>query len=112
MTDILTTLPDAKTILVIAPNSDGAARRRSGPPMWPAARTRCGSCPTARDPTVRDTIRNEPQWVGSVAYFPESYGELILPLAIALAKGETVPEQSLVTHMFINKDNIDQYYPE
>jgi len=37
---------------------------------------------------------------------------LILPLAIALAKGETVPEQSLVTHIFITKENIAQYYPE
>jgi hypothetical protein len=47
-----------------------------------------------------------------VAYFPESYGELVIPLAIALAKGETVPEQSLVTHLFIDRTNIDQFYPE
>ena len=65
-----------------------------------------------RDKELRDNIRNEPQWVGSVAYFPESYGKLIMPLAIALANGETVPEQLLVTHIFINKDNIAQYYPE
>ena len=29
-----------------------------------------------------------------------------------LAKGETVPEESLVTHLFIDRSNIDQYYPE
>ena len=29
------------------------------------------------------------------AYFPERYGELVMPVAIALAKGETVAEESL-----------------
>ena len=63
------------------------------------------------DPSSLDFIRNEPQWVGDVGFFPERYGELIMPLAIALAKGETVPEQSLVTHEFIDASNIDEYYP-
>ena len=113
MTDILTTLPDAKTILVISPNSDGAGRaRRSGAADVAGRKDQMWVVSHGADPSVRDTIRNEPQWVGSVAYFPESYGKLVLPLAIALAKGETVPEESLVTHIFINKDNIDQYYPE
>jgi ribose transport system substrate-binding protein len=112
VTDILTTLPDAKTILVISPNSDGAGQAALGAADVAGRKDQMWVVSHGGDPTVRDTIRNEPQWVGSVAYFPETYGKLILPLAIALAKGETVPEQSLVTHKFINKDNIDQFYPE
>jgi ribose transport system substrate-binding protein len=112
VTDILTTLPDAKTILVISPNSDGAGQAALGAADVAGRKDQMWVVSHGGDPTVRDTIRNEPQWVGSVAYFPESYGKLIMPLAIGMAKGETVPEQSLVTHEFINKDNIDQYYPE
>ena len=63
------------------------------------------------DPSSLDFIRNDPQWVGDVGFFPERYGELVMPLAIALAKGESVPEQSLVTHEFIDASNIDEYYP-
>ena len=33
------------------------------------------------------------------------------PLAIALAKGETVAEAVLVKHLFINAENIDEFYP-
>ena len=112
VTDILTTLPDAKTILVISPNSDGAALAALAAADVAGRKDQMWVVSHGGDPSVRDSIRNEPQWVGSVAYFPESYGKLVIPLAISLAKGESVPEQSLVTHLFINKANIDQYYPE
>ncbi len=112
VTDILTTLPDAKTILVISPNSDGAALAALAAADVAGRKDQMWVVSHGGDPSVRDSIRNEPQWVGSVAYFPESYGKLVIPLAVSLAKGESVPEQSLVTHLFINKANIDQYYPE
>ncbi len=112
VTDILTTLPDAKTILVISPSGDimgtaalaaaEVAGRKSQ--MWVATH--------GADPSVREAIRSEPQWVGSVAYFPERYGELAMPLAISLARGETVPEEVLLEHLFINAANIADFYPE
>jgi ribose transport system substrate-binding protein len=46
-----------------------------------------------------------------VAYFPETYGALVMPLAIALARGETVQEEVLVEHLFITAANIDEFYP-
>ena len=111
MTDILTTLPDAKTILVIAPNSDGRPSQRSRRPMSAGRKDQMWVVAHGADPSVR---RHDPQRAAvgrSVAYFPERYGELVIPLAISLAKGETVPEQSLVTHDLHRPDNIDQYYP-
>ena len=79
------------------------ARRRAGCGRCRrVARTRSGSWDTALTRASSTLIRNEPQWVGDVAYFPERYGALIMPLAIALAKGEAVPEEVLVTHEFIN----------
>ena len=112
VTDILTTLPDAKTILVIAPNSDGSALAALAAADVAGRKEQMWVVSHGADPSVRDTIRNEPQWVGSVAYFPERYGDLVIPLAISLANGDTVPEQSLVTHIFIDKTNIDEFYPE
>lgn len=111
VTDLLTTLPDAKTILIIAPNSDGSALAALGAAEVAGRKDQVWIVAHGADPSSRDVIRNEPQWVGDVAYFPEKYGELVIPVAVSLAKGESVPEQSLVTHLFIDRTNIDQYYP-
>ncbi len=110
MADILTTLPEAKTILVISPSGDGMGSAALGAAEVAGRKDQVWVATHGADPSVRDAIRNEPQWVGSVAYFPETYGELVMPLAIALAKGETVATEVLVEHLFINADNIDEFY--
>ena len=111
-TDLLTTLPTAEVILVISPSGDsmpGAALAaaevagREGH-VWVVGHGADGS--------ILDEIRNNPYWVGDVAYFPESYGSIAVPAAIALAKGEAVDEEILIDHVFIDKTNIDDYYPE
>lgn len=57
--------------------------------------------------------KDEPNfWIGSASFSPEQYGPVAIPLAIALAKGEEVPENSYVTHYFLTQANIDEYYPE
>lgn len=112
MTDTLTRFPDAKTILLIAPNSDGSALAALAAADVAGRKDQVWIVAHGADPSVRTVIRTEPQWVGDVAYFPEKYGELVMPLAISLAKGESVPTQSLITHVFIDKSNIDQYYSQ
>ena len=54
------------------------------PPRPPAARRTCGSA--ARAPTRRrdNEIRNNPQWIGDTAYFPERYGSIVIPAIIDL----------------------------
>ena len=110
-TDLLTTLPEAEVILVISPSGDsmpGAALAaaevagRDGH-VWVVGHGADGS--------ILDEIRNNPYWVGDVAYFPERYGSIAVPAAIALAKGEDVPEEILIDHFFIDRNNIDEYYP-
>jgi ribose transport system substrate-binding protein len=49
--------------------------------------------------------------VGSVAYFPDRYGDYLIPLAIRLAGGEAPPDQVLIDHLWIDASNIDHYYP-
>lgn len=58
-------------------------------------------------------LRGEPNcWFGATAGFPEKYGEQIMPLVEKLINGEEIPDENLMEHIFIDKDNIDEYYPE
>jgi len=48
----------------------------------------------------------------SVAYFPEKYGEFLVPAAVALYLGLSIPSHIYVENVMMTKDNIDQYYPK
>ena len=50
--------------------------------------------------------------IGSTAYFPEKYGEKIIPAMLKLLNGEPVPPAIYVDHVFITPKNIKQYYPD
>jgi ribose transport system substrate-binding protein len=111
MTDILTTLPEAETILIIGPAGDTMPVAALGAADVAGRKDQVWIVGHGADPSVLELIRSEPQWVGDVAYFPERYGDLVMPLAIALANGEEVPEEMLLTHEFITAENIEEYYP-
>jgi ribose transport system substrate-binding protein len=64
------------------------------------------------DTTSWPEIRNNPYWAGSVAYFPERYGEFLVPNIIRLINGEETDDPILMEHVSINTENIDQWYPE
>jgi len=49
--------------------------------------------------------------VGSVAYFPERYGEAVLSLALDKLRGKTVPSATFVKHQMITSENVDSFYP-
>jgi len=50
--------------------------------------------------------------VASVAYFPERYGERLMQLASALALGDPLPPAAYTEHLVLNRQNVDQLYPE
>lgn len=51
-------------------------------------------------------------FIGSTRYAPEEYGEKLLELALKILKGQPVPPAVYNQHIFITKDNLDEYYPE
>lgn len=63
------------------------------------------------DPTSWENIRTNDHWVGDSAYFPEKYGQIGIPAIIKLINGEQ-PGDLLVKHEAVNRDNIDQIYPQ
>ncbi len=49
--------------------------------------------------------------IGSVAYFPERYGEEIVPLALAILHKKPMPSAVFVKHQLITPKNIGLVYP-
>ena len=58
------------------------------------------------DPTNRASVV-----LGSVAYFLDRYGYEVLPLAMRMLKGETVPPRTLTQHMLVTSANVFREYP-
>jgi ribose transport system substrate-binding protein len=49
--------------------------------------------------------------IGTVAYFPERYGDELIPLALSLLEGNPVPPATFVKHQFLTPKNVDLIYP-
>lgn len=47
-----------------------------------------------------------------IAFFPERYGQYIIPAICAMLNGEAVPPEIYVENKVLTKENIDQYYPK
>jgi len=50
--------------------------------------------------------------IGSTAFWPEKYGQKLIEVALKILKGEHVPPAVYMDHVFINAENIDDFYPE
>lgn len=49
--------------------------------------------------------------IGSVAFFPETYGSQLIELAFHILQGKPVPPAVFVKHMLITAENVDHHYP-
>ncbi|MBN9060703.1 MAG: sugar ABC transporter substrate-binding protein, partial [Rhizobiales bacterium] len=56
------------------------------------------------------TMIDEPAFVSSVGYFPERYGNYLIPLALMQLAGKEVPDTVLVNHVMVTKDNVCKFY--
>jgi ribose transport system substrate-binding protein len=72
-------------------------------------------CAVVGQNAIRET-RNElrrpgTRLIGTVAYFPERYGDEIIPLAIGILQKRSVPTTAFVKHQLITSRNVDLIYP-
>ena len=58
------------------------------------------------------TMMSEPTFVASVGYFPERYGNFLIPMALAALAGIELPPTVLMTHVMVDKGNVCKYYPD
>jgi ribose transport system substrate-binding protein len=49
--------------------------------------------------------------IGSVGYFPERYGEGVIPLALDVLSGRSVPPATFVKHQMVTPANFKSFYP-
>lgn len=49
--------------------------------------------------------------VGSVAYFPERYGQELIPLAVAMAAKKQAPPAVFTKHKLVTPRNVNEIYP-
>ena len=112
-TDTLSRLPGKHHLLVVATNDDqsiGAVKaaqassrlgdiyigsQGADPTSWPYM---CGKTP----------FKN---WIDDTAYFPERYGDTVVPLLLSLIDGQKEPAFVYVNHRVVSPQNIKLIYP-
>jgi ribose transport system substrate-binding protein len=63
-------------------------------------------------PEARNELRRpRTRLVGSVAYFPERYGDQLIPLALDILQKKPVSSAVFVKHQLITPKNVDLIYP-
>ena len=115
--DVLTSNPDKKNILIGSINDIGA----QGAFAAIQAARRDSDCFVINHGMSVQTRENlyeslgsgiDNAWRGGVGYFLERYGEYVVPAAIKLAKGEEIPDNIYMDHVFIDRNNIEEHYPK
>ena len=48
---------------------------------------------------------------GTIAHFPESFGDSVLPAALQLLAGQKVPSNHVLRHAVLTQKNVLQHYP-
>jgi ribose transport system substrate-binding protein len=110
ISDTLTTLPKAKHIAVVCINDDTAAGAIAAAEAAGRKKDIALVAVDASD-RGREEIRKpgSPQ-IGSTASFPEKYGQKLIPAMIKAIDGQKLPGKFYTDHVFLTKENVDQYY--
>ncbi len=59
-----------------------------------------------------DALLGEEQFVASVGYFPENYGNYLIPLSMMMLAGNQVPAGVLISHIMVTPMNVCKIYPD
>jgi ribose transport system substrate-binding protein len=72
----------------------------------------CAVAGQGAEPVGRAEMREAgTRLIGSVAYFPEKYGDAIVRIATDLLLGKTVNPATFTTHQLITPENVNRLYP-
>lgn len=110
MTDLLGALP-GNHIVVVAINEDGILGA-IGAANTLGRQTDLFYGGQGTDPSIWKDIACNPNYIVSVAYYPERYGTLLIPNMITALGGGTIEKEIFTKHEIVNKDNIRTIYPE
>jgi ribose transport system substrate-binding protein len=72
----------------------------------------CAVVGQAAEPEARAEMRESgTRLIGSVAYFPEKYGDAIIPIAMDVLSGKRVTPATFTSHQLITPENVNRLYP-
>lgn len=64
------------------------------------------------DPSIREHIACDAQYIASVAQFPESFGALIMPVLVGALEGADVPESIDAALELVTAANVRELFPD
>ena len=108
MTDWLTAHPDLTKIVIGTVNSE------TGQGVFSAAQAqnRDADCLLATNNNGNQAIAamemGDNMWLGGTAYYPNRYGEYIIPLAISIVNGENPDKMQTMEHVFLTRKDLDE----
>lgn len=105
-------IPQDARILIAAINDSAALGALNA--IRDAGRTRDNTALVGHNATREGRIelcRPDSPLLGSIAFFPEKYGEQIIPLVLKILAGEAVPPTAYTNNALITRENIAQFYP-
>lgn len=112
VTDALTARPNAKRILIGCHQDDETQGAFAAVEM--AGRQNqvlLAGCGPFASTLANLRLPKANFWIGSTSFAPELYGPNAVRLAVKLAKGEPVPENTYPEHYFMTWANIEKHYP-
>jgi ribose transport system substrate-binding protein len=112
MDDVLAAHPDAVKIAVTSINEQtmaGIIASLQGAGRWDPKNVVVITLGV--DELGQSQIRDN-QSDGGVAFFPEHYGEYVVPAVCAMLQGAPVPPYIFVENVIVNRSNVDKWYPK
>jgi ribose transport system substrate-binding protein len=112
MTSWLTAHPDAQHVMTISINDQAAtgilaAVEAAGRENDVAIMGIGGDAPAKAE-----LVKDENAFKGSVGYFPERYGEFLIPMALDILEGKPLPAEVHMQHIVIDRSNFTDFYPD
>lgn len=111
-TDFLTAHPEAEHIVMTSVNDQAALGMLSAVETSNRSDDVVIVSHGADEPALTNLRKEGNCWIGSTAYLPEKYGDVIFEMIEKLNAGEELPHETFTDTVFISKENIDEYYPE
>ena len=112
VTDALSTLPDAHHIAVVTINDDTALGAIGAAEAANRKKDIAVGAVDGSDRGREELRKPDSPLVGSTASFPEKYGDKLIPLMLKALNGEKLPPEVYTDHVFLTRDNVNQYYPQ
>lgn len=108
MTNVLGRIPEGVPIMIVAINDQATLGMLRAANQ--AGRTDVIAVGNGADEV--EALVTEDRLVAATGYFPERYGNYLIPIGLMTLAGHELPPAVLVNHVMITKENVCEYYPD